>query len=187
MNSRLLFLAGLVFFSAVGAVSAASAATPKPLVSPLAQPVIDRAAAASAALEGWSATIVLEDHIYLNDAETTWTGTLTERFLKGQGSPNFYSYIADVGGGVPMNVRVQNSEAAYRIDRAPNGRISASLSVPEDDFNRPTLQRTFLQQVAKARHVRYCGREVVNGQPCDIVETSSITVTPATAEQPALQ
>lgn len=185
MKSRLFLLAGLAFFSAVVAAVAAPTAAPKPLVSPLAQPVIDRAAAASAALEGWSASIVLEDHIYLNDAETTWKGSLTERFLKGDGSPNFYSYVSDAGGGVPTNVRVQNSEAAYRIDRAPNGRISALLSVPEDDFNRPTLQGRFLQQVAKAKYVRYAGREVVNGQPCDIVETSSITVTPATAEQPA--
>ena len=184
MKSRLLLLAGLALCSATAA-SAAPAAAPQPLVSPLAQPVIDRAAAASAALEGWSATIVLEDHLYLNDAETTWKGSLTERFLKGDGSPNFYSYVSDAGGGVPTNVRVQNSEAAYRIDRAPNGRISALLSVPEDDFNRPTLQGRFLQQVAKAKYVRYAGREVVNGQTCDIVETSAITVTPATAEQPA--
>lgn len=186
MNFRLLLLAVLACFHGIGAVLAAPAAAQKPLVSPLAQPVLDRAAAASAALEGWSATLVLEDHIFLNEVETTWTGSLTERFLKGEGSPNSFSYVADAGGGVPMNVRVQNGEAAYRIDRAPNGRISALQSAPEDDFNRPTLQRTFLQEVARAQYVRYCGREVVNGQGCDIVEMSSITVTPSTPEKPGL-
>ena len=186
MKSKLLLLACLTCIGGLASTLAASPEVRTRWVAPLAQPVIERAEAALATLEGWSATIVFEDYAYYQGKETRWLGSIAERFLKGEGSPNFYSYVAssNENTNLPTNVRVQNATAAYRIDRPLNGRIIAQVSVPDDGFNRPALQGGFLQAAHGAQYVSYGGREVVNGQACDVVECISVNLAPATPDQP---
>jgi thiol-disulfide isomerase/thioredoxin len=168
--------------------SAAPLEIQKTWISPQAQVVIDRAKTAYAGLEGWSASLVFEDHQIANASEKVWMSKSAERYLRGDGPMGCYACIShdDIeheGDDRPKHVVLQSNDASYSMHRALTGKLYLSASVPEE-YNAPQLWVAFQLDLTHTQYVRYAGRELVGGQACDIVETSSVRVATATPGQP---
>jgi thiol-disulfide isomerase/thioredoxin len=154
------------------AAAAAPLAAPDTWISPQAQVIRDRVNAAYSALEGWTATIVDEQHTMKEGVAKPVVIQTTERYLKSGGPTGYYAVTNRTPEFNLVNVTCQDLAEARFVFLA-RCRLGGTLS-PADELNRPQFWRSFELSLAHTNYVCWAGQETVNGQTCDIVELTDL-------------
>lgn len=167
MHRSGLVLAGLAMALCSLGLAAADEAT-RPWISPQAQAVRDRVTAARAAIDGWTATIVMESTLFASGSAKTRNMQTTERYLRSHGPAEYYAATHSNEEGRFAIVKCQDlavNRLVFRNSKGVQGTVS-----PADAFNRPEFWLKFDLAFTDSDFVRWAGHESFGGQSCDVVE-----------------
>lgn len=152
--------------------AADTANSPTQSVSPQAQAIRDRVNAAYSAVQGWSATTVSTVLVMEKGAIIARGNQLTERYLRSGGPISYYAMTRRSSDESSWFARSQDlavEHGAYGKPAEIEGWLGAA-----NDVSQPQTWSAFRGAVASADYVRWAGRESVDGQSCEIVETIAL-------------